>query len=504
MMFTEKNKIKKSDLTFTNKCFIGIICSSVVIAIFYCFANGISGNDYWWHIKLGEWVWKNKSVPTTDVFSWYGIENSLKITVQQWLADVWFYGLQKTFGSIGVFLFSLFSALGLIFLIIKSNVRKLLINAPFSALFLVLFAVLSTLFFYGRPQIFSFYFFYIILYCLFSFINNPKSKAIYFVPLIGCLWSNFHGGSSNLSYLLCLAFLIIGFIKLDINKLYSERLSKQQLRTLALITGVTVLSVLINPIGFNVLIYPYVNMGDSFMLAVVSEWSSPDAKNIGDLILYFVPLLLVFFSFIISKKRIKLLNLFLLLFFSFMFMRSIRFIIFFYIAVSFFAFDYMPRWSVKEIKGKFEKTIVMLFFVVICAGVIHSIANVVPLVAEDKLISKAMSDDLVAVVRNENPKRIFNDYNFGETLIYNDIPVFFDSRADLYAADNIMKNGVSLMYLQSQEENKPFDVETMINNYKFDGIVVSVSRPLYAYLLSHEDKYQLVYSDDIGGYFKVL
>ena len=502
-MFT-KNKLSSDKITFTQKSFIAIISSAVMLIILYCFAEGIPGNDYWWHIKLGEWIWKNKSVPTTDVFSWYGIENGLSITVQQWLADVWFYGLQRMFGSIGIFLFSLFSAMGLIFLIIKTNIKKLLINAPFSALFFVLFAVLSTLFFYGRPQIFSFYFFYIILYCLFSYTNNPKSKVIYFVPLIGCLWSNFHGGSSNLSYLLCFAFLIIGLIKLDIGKLYSERLSNKQLRTLALITGATVLSVLINPIGLDVLIYPYVNMGDSFMLAVVSEWSSPDAKNIGDLILYFVPLLLVFFSFIITEKRIKLLDLFLLLFFTFMFMRSVRFIIFFYIAASFFAFEYMPKWSVKEIKNKFEKAVVILFFVVICAGVIQSIINVVPLIAKDKLISKAISDDLVTVVRNETPKRIFNDYNFGETLIYNDILVFFDSRADLYAADNIMKNGVSLMFLQSQNEDTPFDVETMIYNYKFDGIVISISRPLYAYLLSHSDKYQLVYSDEIGGYFKVL
>lgn len=41
------------------------------------------------------------------------------------------------------------------------------------------------------------------------------------------------------------------------------------------------------------------------------------------------------------------------------------------------------------------------------------------------LISKSMSDDMVQIIKNDNPSRLFNDYNLGEILIYNDIEVFF-------------------------------------------------------------------------------
>jgi hypothetical protein len=240
------------------------------------------------------------------------------------------------------------------------------------------------------------------------------------------------------------------------------------------------------------------------MLAVVSEWAAPDAKNIGDLILYFSPVFMVVGSLIVTDKKIKLLDLAILMFFIFIFFRSIRFIIFFYIVASFFAFEYFPKWKLKEIKSKFEKAAVVAFVALIGVGIVFSTINVLPKASDGAIISTAISDEAIKSVKGENPQRIFNDYNFGETLIYNDIPVFFDSRADLYAANNILKDGISLMHLQSAEGETVFDVDAMMNKYQFDGYLISVSRPLYAYLTSHPEKYLLVYSDDAAGYFRVL
>ena len=36
---------------------------------------------------------------------------------------------------------------------------------------------------------------------------------------------------------------------------------------------------------------------------------------------------------------------------------------------------------------------------------------------------------------NVDEMRIFNEYNFGSYLLLNDIPVFIDSRADLYTKE---------------------------------------------------------------------
>ena len=33
--------------------------------------SGMSGNDFWWHIKSGEWIVNHKKIPTTALFTWY-------------------------------------------------------------------------------------------------------------------------------------------------------------------------------------------------------------------------------------------------------------------------------------------------------------------------------------------------------------------------------------------------------------------------------------------------
>ena len=122
------------------------------------------------------------------------------------------------------------------------------------------------------------------------------------------------------------------------------------------------------------------------------------------------------------------------------------------------------------------------------------------------LISSTISDTAVNVIKKDNPKRIFNDYNVGESLIYNEIPVFFDGRADLYAQDNILADGMSLMYLENINEDRTLgyiDVDEMIEEYEIDSIIILKSRPLYTYVSSHTKKYQMIYEDDEVAYFRI-
>lgn len=43
------------------------------------------------------------------------------------------------------------------------------------------------------------------------------------------------------------------------------------------------------------LFYPYENINDGYMQAMISEWVSPDIKIIGQLIIYFLPFLFSFY-----------------------------------------------------------------------------------------------------------------------------------------------------------------------------------------------------------------
>lgn len=117
-----------------------------------------------------------------------------------------------------------------------------------------------------------------------------------------------------------------------------------------------------------------------------------------------------------------------------------------------------------------------------------------------------MSEEAIQFVKDESPERVFNDYNIGETLIYNDIPVFFDARADLYAQEHIMEDGISLMFLEQNNATKKgvLNIDNLIIEYKFDAILILKNRPLYTYLVNNTDKYICIYQDDNVGYFKPI
>ena len=241
-------------------------------------------------------------------------------------------------------------------------------------------------------------------------------------------------------------------------------------------------------------------------MSFIQEWHSPDAKEIGHLILFFLPIFIMSIGLISSEKKIRLIDVVVMCIFLLLFFRSVRFIILWYIAADFYAFRYVPESKMKDITGTIEKACTVLFSVILLVLTLFGVKDIYDTARSGQMIPTSLSDEAIQFIKNEQPEHLFNDYNVGDALLYNDIKVFFDARADLYSAKHIMENGISLMNLQqvnSSAEEKFVDVEKIIKQYKIDGIVILKSRPLYSYLISHTDKYDLKYEDDTIGYFKV-
>jgi hypothetical protein len=237
---------------------------------------------------------------------------------------------------------------------------------------------------------------------------------------------------------------------------------------------------------------------------LISEWQSPDAKLIGSLILYFLPILIMTIGIFCDKKQVRLIDCFVMLAFLYLFFRSARFIVLWYIAAVFYAFRYMPPIKVKAIRGKWDKFAVGCLIALLMIPLALGIADTVSVCKNGNLIASTMSNEAVRVVKEDAPERIFNDYNLGEALIYHEIPVFFDSRADLYAQKNIMADGVSLMYMEPMDDAPYIDVDRIIGDYQFDAILIAKGRPLYSYMMSSPEKFNLIYADEDLAYFRVI
>lgn len=483
-----------------------LILLTVLAFLLYNFCEGINGNDFWWHIKVGEWIVEERKIPTHDIFSWYGIAHNFEWIAHEWLSEVVFYLIYNKYGEAGIFLFSFGGAVLLIMLIWKQTIKYAEKNFLISSIIYILLSVVVSLFFYGRPHIFSFFFLFHTLKSLYDYYDNPKSKKIFFLPIIAMLWSNFHGGSSNLVYILCIVFLAVGMFSFQVGCLCNEKKDAMWLLKLGMVTILTIGGILVNPAGIKLLCYPYENMTDTLMISIISEWQAPDAKNIGQLFLYFFPIFLLIIGFVLENKKIRLIDAIIMAIFIFLFFRSVRFIVLWYIAASFCAFSYMPECKVKEITTKYEKIICGIVFGVIFAVSGWSVGTMVHTMRHGEIISKVLSDEMVSIVRKNNPSRLFNDYNLGESLIFEEIPVFIDARADMYSANEVLAEGCSLLLLQQLDESageQCIDVQSIIEKYQFDALLILKSRPLYMYLLGCSDQYELVASDDMSAYFQV-
>ncbi len=109
---------------------------------------------------------------------------------------------------------------------------------------------------------------------------------------------------------------------------------------------------------------------------------------------------------------------------------------------------------------------------------------------------------MLEVIKKEEPDRLFNDYDYGGELIFAEIPVFYDGRADLYSAAGIFAEGNTLLFLR-QIEGRGFDLEELMQKYQFDGIVIRVDRPLNVYLSSHPERFERILEQGGAVYYRV-
>lgn len=470
---------------------------------------GMSGNDFWWHITAGEWIIDNKAIPHHDIFSWSGMEQNLSWTAHEWLSEVIYYGLFSLGGQYGVYLFCFLAGVLMLYLLYKVSGEKIFNNIAYTSLIFIFSAALIKVYFYGRPHLFSFFLLFTELKILYDYINNKNEKGIYFIPLLSVIWANIHGGSSNLTYVLCIFFIICGLFNFSFGRIEFTRLPKKKLINLSAVTIVSILALCINPYGVEMLKYPYANMSDGLMLHLITEWASPDAKDITTLVFFFIPFALGLISLLTTKKNIRGIDLLIFAFFSYMFFRSSRFIIFLIISYPFYIFDYIPSFgTLNEIKAKGDKIATGVLIGLMSAIIIFGFVNSSATYKKGKLIDHELSQEFVDLIKEDAPERPYTDYNYGGDLIYYGVEVYVDGRADVYTgipiADYYNLSTFSIFSEYKDDYNSKTFMEDIINKYNFDAFLIDTRRPLCSYLNSQPDKYELIKEVENTAYFKVI
>lgn len=101
---------------------------------------------------------------------------------------------------------------------------------------------------------------------------------------------------------------------------------------------------------------------------------------------------------------------------------------------------------------------------------------------------------------NVSEIRLFNEYNYGSYLLYEEIPVFIDSRADLYAPEFNKREGepegtdIFSDYINTSTIAKYY--EKTFEQYDITHIILYKSSKLNMLISKEPDNYKEIYSDD--------
>ena len=438
-------------------------------------------SDYFWHVKAGEYMFKNNLLLNKDVFSWF-MKGKYWMS-HEWAFDYLIYLLKYLFGNLHLFIYPFICIFSLLMILFFTNKDGYLKNIIFSLFWIISFLIFCV-YIQARPHLISFCFLALTIYFTYDLFKNENSKKIYFLPLVAFFWSNFHGGSSNLSYLFCLGFLVVGLFKFEFSKIEAKRINKKQIFKYLIVSILCMCMICINSHGVKMLVYPYQNIFDNTMINFISEWQPTTLSNVSHYP-YFSLIVFIFFILIFSKKKIRLIDLALFGVSIIFGLKSIRFWGYTYIIMTYVVFSYVSKR--KPDKGSCMMLVglsVVLFTLFI---------GQIPRMTKE-FQKSVISDEMISIIKEENPQKLYNMYDYGGELIFNEIEVFVDGRADLYSKANLNDyDNISML---------KGDYIKLINKYDFDYFLVMKKYPINTYL-KYSDLYQEIYSEkDIVFYKK--
>ena len=160
--------------------------------------------DIWWHLRTGAWIVEHGNVPTTDLYSRYGMGKPW--VAYSWLFEVLVYGLYRAFGPVGLVLYTTSVAL-LIAAALHALVRRFEPRFPISVALTALGLCSFVPHMHPRPWLLTILFYIIELDILMAARRSGDTRRLFLLPLLFALWANVHIQFVYGLFVLCLAVI---------------------------------------------------------------------------------------------------------------------------------------------------------------------------------------------------------------------------------------------------------------------------------------------------------
>ena len=280
---------------------IDIIWVLVILAGFLFFTSLIPlpPNDFWWHLRIGEYIYTNHTIPTTNIYAWT-LPSDQPFFYAAWLGELLLYWLYKLGGlSLDIFIRTLL--VGISFWLVAVEARRRSNSWRIAALVIAILCLMSTNNLPLRTQMWAWLPF-VLIYTVLSRYSEGNLSWHWLVlcPVCMVFWVNSHG-----TYVLGLALPCIYLLGEALGAIlkHPETLPWNKLAALGAASLLSGLAVLINPRFVGIIGYATNLMSNQPVQQLIEEWQSPTPQGIAN-VLFFMSILL--FIVILAYSRYRL------------------------------------------------------------------------------------------------------------------------------------------------------------------------------------------------------
>lgn len=522
------------------------IIFSIIIAIFTIgIVPKTFQNDTFFNISIGKYILENKTIDMQEHFSWV---QGLTYTFSHWAFDIVTYLIYNIFGFtgiyVGVIVFAIVTNIILFNLLNKRN------KSPIVSLFITLVSIYIIRSAYtARSQIVSFVCFIIEIYAIEKFIETNKKRYGVLLIVLSIIIANFHAATWPLYLVLFMPYLGAAFLNLisakniytimknraekklrklpqnspkrkkyeedfrDYSKFIEEikppkytKISRRENyngKALIILLIIVSLTGLLTPIHGTP--YTYIiksmlgpsNFENNASIDFIAEMQPiVPANNIA--LIVFSILFIAFLTFMPTKLKVE--HGFLIAGLLIMTISSVRYVYLLVFLGSYVLTDLLSQ-CVKEFIPEDMESLekicinpigtISLILLVIIFSTSKFLIRMEDQYVDEKLYPIGATEYIKNNLDYKN-MRIYNSYNNGSYLMLNDIPVFIDSRLDVYCSEF---NDTDVFYDYVQVAQGKQNYEDVFTKNDFTHILIYNDEIIYNYI-KNDGNYKLLYEDE--------
>jgi hypothetical protein len=456
-------------------------------------------NDFWWHLKIGEYIYTNHSVPTTNMFAWT-LPTNQPFFYAAWLAELLLYILYHL-GGLALVTFMRTVLVGVVICLIANEAHRRSGSWRISALVVALLGFMITNNITVRPQMWAWIPFIITYITLARYTEGKLHWGwLLICPFTMIFWVNVHG-----SFILGLILPGAFFIGEVLKKFLTKQNSRNWKHTswIGCVGILSALSILINPHFEGIVSYTIKLLTDPPSQQLITEWQSPVPQGLPN-VTFYVSIIMFVIVLAYSKYRLSATEIILLIGFLWLAWSGQRYIIW-------YGMSTMPILArlIKDLPIKMPVFIPQKNWINLAIAVIVFIPTlaVQPWFVERMPLPETYWEQVlkgspvgallmpstpvaaVQYLKSHPGGHLFNEMGYGSYLIWAmpEQGVFIDTRVELFPYDQWMD------YIRI---NHGTNYEIILEKYGVDRIILDKKlQPDLAMTLPEDKQWILEYDD---------